>query len=138
MSHGNFQTMSPILPKEDSPMAKVEFTDPRVEVFITEKGLSKIKDVQENLMAKLPKEAKKTVLKGAYTGMLDKLRVPTPFEQQPTQYCRIAISTLSGKRGISSNLGSQDNGRVERRLPLSSQHCNVQYCNKICHSNAVY
>ena len=119
-------------------MAKVEFTDPRVEVFITEKGLSKIKDVQENLMAKLPEEAKKTVLKGAYTGMLDKLRVPTPFEQQPIQSCRIAISTLSGKRGISSNLRSQDNGRFERRLPLSSQHCNVQYCNKICHSNAAH
>ena len=102
--------MSPILPKEDSPMAKVEFTDPRVEVFITEKGLSKIKDVQEKLMAKLPEGAKTTALKGAYTGMLDKLRVPTPFEQQPIQYCRIATSTLPGKRGISSNLRSQNNG----------------------------
>ena len=130
--------MSPILPKEENQMAKVDFIDTRVEVFITEEGLSKIKDVQANLMAKLPKGVKTTSLKGAYTGMLDKLRVPTPFEQQPTQYCRIAISTLSGKRGISSNRGSQDNGRVERRLPLSSQHCNVQYCNKICHSNAAY
>ena len=91
-------------------MAKVEFTDPRVEVFITEKGLSKIKDVQENLMAKLPEEAKKTVLKGAYTGMLDKLRVPTPFNQQLIQYCRTAISTLPGKRGIASNLRSQNIG----------------------------
>ena len=104
MSHGNFQTMSPILPKEDSPRAKVEFTDPRVEVFITERSLSKIKDVQESLMAKLPKEAKRTVLKGAYTGMLDKLRVPAHFEQQPIQSYRIAINTLSRKRGISSNL----------------------------------
>ena len=112
--------MSPILPKEDSQMAKVDFIDTRVEVFITEESLSKIKDVQANLMAKLPEGVKTTSLKGAYTGMLDKLRVPTPFEQQPTQYCRIAISTLSGKRGISSNLRSQDNGRFERRLPLSS------------------
>ena len=96
--------MSPILPKEDSPRAKVEFTDPRVEVFITERSLSKIKDVQESLMAKLPKEAKRTVLKGAYTGMLDKLRVPAHFEQQPIQSYRIAINTLSRKRGISSNL----------------------------------
>ena len=101
-------------------MAKVDFIDTRVEVFITEEGLSKIKNVQANLMAKLPEGAKATSLKGAYTGMLDKLRVPTPFEQHPIQYCRIAISTLSGKRGISSNLGSQDNGRFERRLPLSS------------------
>ena len=110
MSHGNFQTMSPILPKEDSPMAKVEFTDPRVEVFITEKGLSKIKDVQENLMAKLPEGAKTTALKGAYTGMLDKLRVPTPFEQQPIQYCRIAISSLPGRRGIPSHPRSPNTG----------------------------
>ena len=91
-------------------MAKVDFTDPRVEVFITEEGLSKIKDVQANLMAKLPEGAKTTALQGAYTGMLDKLRVPTPFEQPPIQYCRIATSTLPGKRRISSNLRSQDNG----------------------------
>ena len=84
-------------------MAKVEFIDPRVEVFITEEAMSKIKDVQANLMAKLPEGAKTTALKGAYTGMLDKLRVPTPFEPQPIQYCRIAINTLPGKRGISSN-----------------------------------
>ena len=110
MSHGNFQIMSPILPKEDSPMAKVEFTDPRVEVFITEEGLSKIKDVQANLMPKLPEGAKTTALKGAYTGMLDKLRVPTPFEQQPIQYCRIAISSLPGRRGIPSHPRSQNTG----------------------------
>ena len=66
--------------------------------------MSKIKDVQTNLMAKLPEGAKTTPLKGAYTGMLDKLRVPAHFKQQPIQSCRIAISTLSRKRGISSNL----------------------------------
>ena len=72
-------------------MAKVDFIDTRVEVFITEESLSKIKDVQANLMAKLPEGAKTTALNGAYTGM-------------------IAISTLPGKRGISSNLRSQNNG----------------------------
>ena len=100
--------MSPILPKEDSQMAKVDFIDTRVEVFITEESLSKIKDVQANLMAKLPEGVKTTSLKGAYTGMLDKLRVPTPFNQQLIQYCRTAISTLPGKRGISSNLRSEN------------------------------
>ena len=49
-------------------MAKVDFIDTRVEVFITEESLSKIKDVQANLMAKLPEGAKTTSLKGAYTG----------------------------------------------------------------------
>ena len=100
-------------------MAKVEFTDPRVEVFITEKGLSKIKDVQENLMAKLPEEAKKTALKRAYTGMLYKLRVPTPFQQQPTHYCRITINTLPGNGEISSNFRLVGSG-FKRRLPLSA------------------
>ena len=103
-----FQIMSPILPKEENQMAKVDFIDTRVEVFITEESLSKIKDVQANLMAKLPEGVKTTSLKGAYTGMLDKLRVPTPFNQQLIQYCRTAISTLPGKRGISSNLRSQN------------------------------
>ena len=102
--------MSPILPKKENQMAKVDFIDTRVEVFITEESLSKIKDVQANLIAKLPEGAKTTSLKGAYTGMLDKLRVPTPFNQQLIQYCRTAISTLPGKRGISSNLRSQNNG----------------------------
>ena len=102
--------MSPILPKEENQMAKVDFIDTRVEVFITEEGLSKIKDVQANLMAKLPEGAKTTAFKGAYTGMLDKLRVPTPFNQQLIQYCRTAISTLPGKRGIASNLRSQNIG----------------------------
>ena len=54
-------------------MAKVEFIDPRIEVFITEEGMSRIKAVQTNLMAKLPEGAKTTPLKGAYTGLLDKL-----------------------------------------------------------------
>ena len=61
--------MSPILPKEESQMAKVEFIDPRVEVFLTTEGMSGIKDVQTNLMAKLPEGAKTTPLKGAYTGL---------------------------------------------------------------------
>ena len=102
--------MSPILPKEENQMAKVDFIDTRVEVFITEESLSKIKDVQANLMAKLPEGVKTTSLKGAYTGMLDKLRVPTPFNQQLIQYCRTTISTLPGKRGIASNLRSQNIG----------------------------
>ena len=112
--------MSPILPKEENQMAKVDFIDTRVEVFITEESLSKIKDVQANLISKLPEGAKTTSLKGAYTGMLYKLRVPTPFQQQPIHYCRIAISTLYRKRGISNILRSQNNGRYERRSLLSS------------------
>ena len=120
MSHGNFQIMSPILPKEENQIAKVDFIDNRIEVFLTEESLSKLKDVQANLMAKLPKGVKTTSLKGAYTGMLYKLRVPTPFQQQPIHYCRIAISTLYRKRGISNNLRSQNNGRYERRSLLSS------------------
>ena len=100
--------MSPILPKEENQMAKVDFIDTRVEVFITEESLSKIKDVQANLMAKLPKGVKTTSLKGAYTGMLDKLRVPTPFEQQPIQYCRIAIRTLPERRRIPCHPRSQN------------------------------
>ena len=52
--------MSPILPKEENQMAKVDFIDTRVEVFITEESLSKIKDVQANLIAKLPEGAKTT------------------------------------------------------------------------------
>ena len=112
--------MSPILPKEENQIAKVDFIDNRVEVFLTEESLSKLNDVQANLMAKLPKGVKTTSLKGAYTGMLYKLRVPTPFQQQPIHYCRIAISTLYRKRGISNNLRSQNNGRDERRSLLSS------------------
>ena len=65
--------MSPILPKEESPMAKVEFIDPRLEVFLTEEGMSKIKDVQTHLKERMPEGAKTTALKGAYTGMLDSL-----------------------------------------------------------------
>ena len=94
--------MSPILPKEENQITKVDFIDTRVEVFITEESLSKIKNVQKNLMAKLPEGVKTTSLKGAYTGMLDKLRVPTPFNQQLIQYCRTTLSTLPGKRGIAS------------------------------------
>ena len=112
--------MSPILPKEENQIAKVDFIDNRVEVFLTEESLSKLNDVQANLMAKLPKGVKTTSLKGAYTGMLYKLRVPTPFQQPPIDYYRIAISTLYRKRGISTNLRSQNNGRSERRFLLSS------------------
>ena len=65
--------MSPILPKEEGPMAKVEFIDPRIEVFLTEEGMSKIKDVQTSLKERMPEGAKTTPLKGAYTGMLDRL-----------------------------------------------------------------
>ena len=54
-------------------MAKVEFIDPRLEVFLTEEGMSKIKDVQASLKEKMPEGAKTTALKGAYTGMLDRL-----------------------------------------------------------------
>ena len=60
--------MSPILPKEESQVAKVEFIDPSVEVFFTGEGMSRIKDVQTTLMAKLPAGAKTTPLKGSYTG----------------------------------------------------------------------
>ena len=112
--------MSPILPKEENQIAKVDFIDNRVEVFLTKESLSKLNDVQANLMAKLPTGVKTTSLKGAYTGMLYKLRVPTPFQQQPIHHCRIAISTLYRKRGISNNLRSQNNERSERRLLLSS------------------
>ena len=110
MSHGNFQIMSPILPKEENQIAKVDFIDNRVEVFLTKESLSKLNDVQANLMAKLPKGVKTTSLKGAYTGMLYKLRVPTPFQQQPIHYCRITINTLPGNGEISSNFRSQNNG----------------------------
>ena len=54
-------------------MAKVEFIDPRLEVFLTEEGMSKIKDVQTSLKERMPEGAKTTLLKGAYTGMLDRL-----------------------------------------------------------------
>ena len=60
--------MSPILPKDESEVAKVEFIDPRVEVFLTTEGMSRIKDVQTNLMKKLPAGTRPKPLEGAYTG----------------------------------------------------------------------
>ena len=54
-------------------MAKGELMDPRLEVFLTEEGMSKIKDVQTHLKERMPEGAKTTALKGAYTGMLDRL-----------------------------------------------------------------